>query len=59
LKIGDEGIITINLSLTGQELYPNEKGTIQLIQGNGKTTSKDFTATGFKNDTLIQLYKQE
>ena len=59
LKIGDEGIITINLSLTGQELYPNKKGTIQLIQGNGKTISKDFTSPGFKEDTLIQLYKQE
>lgn len=59
LKIGDEGIITINLSLTGQELYSNEKGNIQLIQGNGKTTSKDFTSSGFKEDTLIQLYKQE
>ena len=59
LKIGDEGIITINLSLTGQELYSNEKGTIQLIQGNGKITSKDFTSPGFKEDTLIQLYKQE
>jgi len=59
LKIGDEGIITINLSLTGQELYSNEKGTIQLIQGNGKITSKDFTSPGFKEDTLIQLYIQE
>ncbi len=59
LKIGDEGIITINLSLTGQELYSNEKGTIQLIQGNGKTISKDFTATGFKNKTMIQLFKRE
>jgi archaellin len=59
LKIGDEGIITINLSLTGQELYSNEKGTIQLIQGNGKTISKDFKSPEFKEDTLIQLYKQE
>jgi hypothetical protein len=59
LKIGDEGIITINLSLSGQELYSNEKGNIQLIQGNDKTTSKDFTSPGFKEDTLIQLYKQE
>lgn len=59
LKIGDEGIITINLSLTGQELYPDQKGTIQLIQGNGKTISKDFIATGFKNYTMIQLYKRE
>jgi hypothetical protein len=59
LKIGDEGIITINLSLTGQELYSNEKGTIQLIQGNGKTISKDFTSPGFKEDALIQLYKQQ
>lgn len=59
LKTGDVGIITINLSLTGQELYPNKKGTIQLIQGNGKTISKDFTSPGFKEDTLIQLYKQE
>ena len=59
LKIGDEGIITINLSLTGQELYSREKGTIELIQSNGKTISKDFTGPGFKEDTLIQLYKQE
>jgi hypothetical protein len=59
LKIGDEGIITINLTLTGQELYSNQKGTLQLIQGNGKTTSKDFTSPGFKENTLIQLYKQE
>ena len=59
LKIGDEGIITINLSLTGQELYSREKGTVQLIQGNGKTISKDFTSPGFKEDTLIQLYKLE
>lgn len=59
LKIGDEGIITINLSSTGQELYSNEKGTIQLIQGNGKTISKDFTSPGFKEDALIQLYKQQ
>jgi hypothetical protein len=59
LKIGDEGIITINLSLTGQELYSNEKGTIQLIQGNGKTISKEFKSPEFKEDTLIQLFKQE
>jgi hypothetical protein len=59
LKIGDQGIITINLSLTGQELYSNEKGTIQLIQINGKTISKDFTSPEFKEDTSIQLYKQE
>jgi len=59
LKIGDEGIITINLTSTGQELYPNEEGTIELIQGNGKTTSKDFTSPGFKEKTVIQLFKQE
>jgi archaellin len=59
LKIGDEGIITINLTLARQELYSNQKGTLQLIQGNGKTISKDFTSPGFKEDTLILLFKQE
>lgn len=59
LKIGDEGIITINLSLTGQDLYPNEEGMIELIQGNGKITSKDFISPGFKEKTVIQLFKQE
>jgi hypothetical protein len=59
LKTGDQGIITINLSLIGQELYSNEKRTIQLIQGNGKTISKDFKSPEFKEDTLIQLFKQE
>jgi len=59
LKIGDEGIITINLSSTGQELYSYEKGTIQLIQGNGKIISKDFTSPEFRDDKLIQIYSQE
>ena len=42
LKKGDVGIITINLSSTKQELYSYDRGTVQLILGNGRIISRDF-----------------
>ncbi len=56
LKIGEKGIITINLSSTNQELYPYKKGTIQIIPGNDKIISKDFNAGEFKSDSMTLLY---
>lgn len=56
LKIGDKGIITINLSSTNQELYPYKKGAIQIIPGNDKIISKDFNAGEFNGDSIILLY---
>jgi len=56
LKIGDKGTITINLSSTNQELYPYKKGAIQIIPGNDKIISKDFSAGEFNADSIILLY---
>lgn len=56
LRIGDKGILTINLSSINQELYPYKKGTIQIIPGNDKIISKDLNAGEFKSDSMILLY---
>ncbi len=56
LKKGDVGIITINLSSTKQELYSYDRGTIQLILGNGKIISRDFKAPELKGEGRILLY---
>lgn len=56
LKMGDKGIMTINLTSTNQELYPYKKSTIQIIPGNNKIISKNFVAPEFKGDSMILLY---
>ena len=56
LKKGDVGIITINLSSTKQELYSYDRGTVQLILGNGKIISRDFKAPELKGEGRILLY---
>ena len=56
LKKGDEGFITINLSSTKQELYSYDRGTIQLIIGNGKIISRDIKAPELKGESRISLY---
>jgi archaellin len=56
LKKGDEGFIKINLSSTKQELYSYDRGTIQLIMGNGKIISKDIKVPEFKGESRISLY---
>lgn len=56
LRRGEAGIITINLSTTKQELYSYDKGTIQVILGNGKTISKDIKTPELKGDSRILLY---
>jgi hypothetical protein len=56
LKMGDKGIIKINLSSTNQELYSYKKGTIQIIPGNDKIISKNFNAPEFKGNSIILLY---
>jgi hypothetical protein len=56
--VSETGIITINLSSTGQELYSNKNGTIQLIQSNGKIISKEIKAPELKEEAIIQLYSK-
>ncbi len=56
LRIGDVGIISINLSATNQDLYPDDKGTIQLVTGSGKTVSKEIKTGKLNNDTRIVLF---
>jgi soluble P-type ATPase len=56
LKKGDVGIITINISSTKQELYFNDRGTVQLILGNGKIISRDFKTPEFKGKARILVY---
>lgn len=56
LKKGDVGIITINLSSIKQELYSYDRGTVQVILGNGKIISRDFKAPEFKGESRILLY---
>jgi hypothetical protein len=56
LTMSETGIITINLSSTGQELYPDKNGTIQLIQSNGKIISKEIKAPELQEGSIIQLY---
>jgi hypothetical protein len=58
LEVSETGIITINLSSTGQELYSNKNGTIQLIQSNGKIISKEIKAPELKEEAIIQLYSK-
>lgn len=58
LEVSETGIITINLSSTGQELYSNKNGTIQLIQSNGKMISKEIKAPELKEEAIIQLYSK-
>lgn len=56
LKKGDVGIITINLSSIKQEIYSYDRGTVQVILGNGKIISRDFKAPEFKGESRILLY---
>lgn len=58
LNMNEVGIITINLSSTGQELYSNKNGTLRLILGTTKNISKDIKVPELKEGSVIQLYKK-
>jgi len=58
LNINEVGIITINLSSTGQELYSHKNGTLKLSLGTTKNISKDIKVPELKGGSVIQLYQK-
>jgi hypothetical protein len=58
LNMNEVGIVTINLSSTGQELYSNKKGTLQFIMGTNKNISKEIKVPELMEGSVIQLYKK-
>jgi hypothetical protein len=58
LNLNEVGIVTINLSSTGQELYSNKSGTLMLNLGTNKNISKDIKVQELKEGSVIQLYKK-
>lgn len=56
LNMNEVGIISINLSSTGQELYSNKNGTLKLNLGTTKNLSKDIKVPKLKEGSVIQLY---
>ncbi|MCX9085243.1 MAG: hypothetical protein OIN87_10665 [Candidatus Methanoperedens sp.] len=58
LDINEVGIIRINLSSTGQELYSNKIGTLTMNMGSNKNISKEIKTLDLKEGYFIQLYKK-
>lgn len=57
LQSGDLAIVTLNLDLMGQDLYPRKKGTIQIIPESGTMVIKDVVAPAtFGDSTQVQLF---
>lgn len=56
LRKNEAGYVKINLTSTNQELYSGDRGTIQLILGNGKIVYRDFKVPAFKGESKVILY---
>ena len=57
LQSGDLGVVTLDLSLMGQELYARKKGTIQIIPESGTMVIKDIVAPStYGDNTQVQLF---
>jgi flagellin FlaB len=57
LQAGDLGVISINLTATGQQLDVRKKGTIQVIPETGTMITKEIVAPAtFGASTTVQLF---
>ncbi len=57
LQSGDLGVVTLDLTQMGQELYARKKGTIQIIPESGTMVIKDIVAPSTYGDsTQVQLF---
>ncbi|NJD76792.1 MAG: hypothetical protein FIB08_06820 [Candidatus Methanoperedens sp.] len=57
LQSGDLALVTLNLTLMNQDLYPRKKGTIQIIPETGTMIIKDLVAPAtYGENTMVQLF---
>ncbi|NJD76790.1 MAG: flagellin [Candidatus Methanoperedens sp.] len=57
LQPGDLAVVTFNLTLMNQNLYPRKRGTLHIIPETGTMVLKDIVAPStFGDATMIQLF---